>query len=66
MRVFRPAVPVRKVGLTPAQYRRRFGVLSRRLAGIATPRRAGAGLALSGRHPVIPDSEPGRAFVLVR
>ncbi|WQN29013.1 helix-turn-helix domain-containing protein [Stutzerimonas stutzeri] len=26
----------RKVGLTPAQYRRRFGVLSRRLAGIAT------------------------------
>ena len=26
----------RKVGLTPAQYRRRFGVLSRRLVGIAT------------------------------
>ncbi|WP_417776377.1 GlxA family transcriptional regulator [Stutzerimonas xanthomarina] len=27
----------RKVGLTPAQYRRRFGVLARRLASVATP-----------------------------
>ncbi len=26
----------RKVGMTPAQYRRRFGVLARRLAGVAT------------------------------
>jgi len=30
----------RKVGLTPAQYRRRFGVLSRRLDGIATLQQA--------------------------
>ena len=27
----------RKVGLTPAQYRRRFGALARRLAGAAEP-----------------------------
>ena len=26
----------RKVGMTPAQYRRRFGTLARRLAGVAT------------------------------
>lgn len=33
----------RKVGLTPAQYRRRFGVLARRLAGVATLQDAALG-----------------------